>query len=170
MSDRVLAIAFILSCIVVGWLLDVTGSSAPKGNEIKLYAVGRDIRSTVKLFNLQLAGESLLFRIVEVESEADISIRFQDDVGHPGAAGASYAYSGRVYIANSLPSEEVDVTLMHEILHCAGVDHEPEDATSVMYTHSMRQGRLKNEHVRALRRLPGITYPERIMIQLGFLF
>lgn len=154
----------ILPIIIIGVYAGRTG------DVIKIYLIGRDIRPIVNHLNVLVASESLKFQIVDEESDADVSIRFQDDIGDPNAVGISYALFGQIYILNSLPTDQVYVVLIHEILHCAGVGHEPKDPSSVMYTHSQRQGKLKKWHMRYLRRLAGITFPERIVAQIRLLF
>ena len=158
-----------LYCCALG-LIIIAVYTVRAGDEIKIYATGRNIGPVVEHLNSLVAAQSLKFRIVEEESDADISVNFQDDIGDSSALGISYPLIGRIYVANSVPADQVYVVLIHEFLHCAGVSHEPEDPTSVMYTHSQRQGQLKKWHARYLKRLVGITTPERIVAQLRLVF
>jgi len=139
------------------------------GDEIKIYATGRDIQSIVEDVNSQIAPKSLTLRIVDEESDADVDVTFQDDIGNPVADAVSYTYRGHIYIANSAPSDALSFILLHELLHCAGVDHEPNDPTSIMFTHTRTHGQLKEWHLRNLRRLAGVTAPERFVAQLRVL-
>lgn len=162
--------SFYIFCCTISLVIVVMAYAGRTGDEIKIYSTGRNIRPVVEHINFLVASESLTFRIVDAESDADVSIKFQDDIGDSNADGVSYAYRGQIYIANSVPDDHVHVVLIHEILHCAGVGHEPEDPSSVMYTHSQRQGQLKKWHLRYLRRLAGITVPERIVAQIRLPF
>jgi hypothetical protein len=161
---------FYIYCSAILPIIVVVAYAGRAGDEIKFYITGRNIRPVIEHLNFLVASESLKFRIVDVESDADVSIKFQDDIGDPNAVGVSYALFGQIYIVNSLPADQVYVVLIHEILHCAGVGHESEDPSSVMYTHSQRQGQLKKWHMRYLRRLAGITFPERFVAQIRMLF
>jgi hypothetical protein len=136
------------------------------GDEIKVYSTGRNIRPVIDHLNSLVASESLRIRIVDVESDSDVSIKFEDDLGYSNAVGLAYPFCGKIYITNLVPPDQIYVVLMHEILHCAGVGHEPEDPSSIMYTHSQRQGQLKKWHTQYLRRLAGITIPGRIVAQI----
>jgi hypothetical protein len=146
------------------------------GDEIKIYATGRDMQSIVEDVNSriadansQIAPEPLTVRVVDKESDADVSITFQEDIGNPGADAVSYTYRGHIYIANSAPADALSFILLHELSHCAGVDHEPDDPTSIMFTHTHKHGQLKEWHIRNLRRLAGVTGPERVIAQLRVL-
>src|SRR5262249_15065862 len=126
-------------CLALGVII-IAIYSARSGDEINIYSTGRNIRPVVEHLNFLVASESLKFRIVDKEAYPDVSVNFQDDIGDSSALGISYPLIGRIYVANSVPADQVYVVLIHEFLHCAGVSHEPEDPTSVMYTHSQRQG------------------------------
>jgi hypothetical protein len=145
------------------------GYAGRAGDEIKIYATGRDIQPIIEDVNSQIAHKSLTLRIVDEESDADVDVTFQEDIGNSDADAVSYTYRGHIYIANSAPTDSLNFILLHELLHCAGVNHEPNDPTSIMFTHTRAHGRLKEEHIRYLRRLAGLTFPERIIAQLRVL-
>jgi hypothetical protein len=107
---------------------------------------------------------------VDQESDSDVSIEFRDDIGDPKSDARAYPYRGHVCIANSAPADSLGVIVLHELLHCAGVAHEPEDPSSIMYLHSQPYGQLKDWHIRNLKRLAGMTKPERVIAQVRSLF
>lgn len=159
-------IAFIGAILPIFTLLAYWGRS---GNEIKIYAADRDLRTVIDQMNYMVPQESITFRLVQNEDEADARIRFQDDLGAPNAAAVSFAYSGQIYISNFAPVDSLHKILFHEILHCAGVGHESEDEASIMYAYLQRADHIQTQHLRNLRRLSGITAPERLVAQIRVL-
>jgi hypothetical protein len=157
-------------CVTVVLILTIGAYASREGDTIKIHVTGRDPQPLINDFNSQFGDQSLRLEMVESESDADVSVSFQDDIGDPGADAVSYAYRGHIDIANSAPNAALTKILVHELLHCAGVNHEPEDPSSVMYTHTNSQGRVKGSHIRNLRRLSGITTPERIIAQVRSYF
>lgn len=153
---------FFAVCIL-GLILMAASYGTRDGNEVKLYVKGQDIRPVVTYLNGLLRPAALTLRIVDVESDADVSVEFRDNIGAPDAVGTANAALGQIYLLNSIPGDHIYTVLLHELLHCAGLGHEPDDQSSVLYTHSRRQGQLKKRHQRELRRLAGITAPERII-------
>ncbi|HEY7307232.1 MAG TPA: hypothetical protein VH601_24120 [Bryobacteraceae bacterium] len=154
----------ICSIVVLGLTIGAYASRA--GDTIKIFVIGRDARSLISDFNAHLGDQSLRLEIVESESDADVSVMFQDDIGNPNADAVSHAYRGHIAIANSAPEAALTLILAHELLHCAGAGHEPEDTSSVMYVQTRTHGQLTESQIRDLRRLSGITWPERIIAQV----
>jgi hypothetical protein len=105
----------------------------------------------------------------KLESDADISVEFRENIGDPTADAVSHAYRGHIAIANSAPTSALTAILTHELLHCAGESHD-EDPTSVMYPKTRSQVKLQESQIRDLRRLSGITWPERLVAQCRNLF
>lgn len=138
------------------------------GDEIKIYVPGRDVQAVVDQMNSMVPQESITFRLVQDEEEADVSIRFQDDIGVSNADAVAFTHRGQIYIANTAPSDSLPSTFLHEILHCAGVKHE-ENPSSVMYLYTQNHGELNLQQLRDLKRLSGITPPERLIAQLRLL-
>lgn len=157
-------------CISIILILTIGAYASREGDTINIHVSGRDPRSLIRDFNSQFADQSLRLELVESESDADVSVSFQDRIGNPDADAVSYCYRGHIDIANSAPDEALPNILVHELLHCSGAGHEPEDPSSVMYTHTNSQGQVKESHIRDLRRLPGITAPERIIAQVRSFF
>src|SRR5262249_31445486 len=116
--------------------------------------------------NGQIASVGLKFRMVDTESEADVRVEFREDVGDTDDYAVSYAYRGHVDVSTKAPYQYLGPTVLHEILHCAGSAHEPDDHDSIMFPHAKTTVRLKAEHIRNLRRLAGITAPERFLAQI----
>jgi len=138
------------------------------GNEIRIYAMGGDIRPMVASLNRRLGSEGLALTIVDAAEAADVQVTFVDVVaGEPGYAGASSAFYGQIEIERGREADG-DV-LLHEMLHCVGVDHE-DDPTSLMYPNTGAGQLLKPHHVEELRRLAGITTFGRIIALLRLIF
>lgn len=138
------------------------------GDEIKIFAPERDVQAVVDQMNYMVPQESITFRLVRSESEADIYIRFKDKLEVSGADAVSFTHRGQIYIANTAPVESLPAIFLHEILHCAGVGHE-ENASSVMYAYTQKHGKISTQQIRDLQRLSGITTPERWIAQLRLL-
>ncbi len=160
----------LISFCVIALIVVISGYLSRKGEEVSIYSTGRDIRSVVDDLNYAVASESLRFRIVDRESDADVSVAFLNDIGNPQADAVSYAYRGKIDIANSAPQDSLGVILLHEILHCAGVGHDKDNPSSIMYIHTQNYGQLNEWQVRDLKRLSGITGPERAIAQIRLLF
>jgi hypothetical protein len=124
---------FIGATIVL--ILTIGAYASREGDTINIHVSGRDPRSLISNFNSQFADQSLRLKLVESESDADVSVSFQDRIGNPNADAVSYCYRGHIDIVNSAPDEALPKILVHELLHCAGAGHESEDPASVMYTH-----------------------------------
>jgi hypothetical protein len=157
-------------CATIVLILTIGAYASREGDTIKIHVSGRDPMSLISDFNSQFADQSLRLELVESESDADVSVSFQDRIGNPNADAVSYGYRGHIDIANSAPDAALIKVLVHELLHCAGAGHESEDPASVMYTHTNSQGQVKDSHIRDLRRLSGITTPERIIAQVRSFF
>src|SRR5262249_61658938 len=122
----------------------------------------------VASLNHRLGSEGLAFTTVDAADEADVRVKFVDVVaGEPRYAGASSAFHGWIEIERGREADG-DV-LLHEMLHCVGVDHE-DDPTSLMYPNTGAGQQLKPHHVEELRRLAGITTFGRIIAQLRLIF
>jgi hypothetical protein len=144
-------------------------NAEPSGSEIRIYSTDADIHPVVARLNRRLAREGLTILVVDVANDADVRVKFVDvAAGDPTNGGASWPYDGRIEIARD-DNEDLATTLLHEMLHCAGVGHEY-DPTSVMYRESGARRQLRPHHVSALRRLPGITTPGRFIAQLRTFF
>jgi hypothetical protein len=102
-----------------------------------------------------LQTEGVAFQAVPRNEPGDVTIDFVESMGMRAAGGAGIA--GDIVIVDSTSPDELYLITIHEILHTAGVPHEPNDQSSVMHTHSKPYGRLKRNHVEALRTLPGTT-------------
>lgn len=100
-------------------------------------------------------------RLSLVESGADVNVAFKDDIGMAEADAYALTFAGSVSVSNTAPAEAIPHIVLHEILHVAGVGHE-DDQNSVMHHYTQTSGTVKPKHIRALKRLPGITPPERI--------
>src|SRR5262249_55089394 len=118
---------FIICLCITSLIIMILGYANRTGDSIKIYSTGRDIRSIVEDMNLAVASESLTFQIVDKESDADVSVAFRNDIGNSWADAVSYAYRGQIDISNSVPEDSLGVILLHEILHCSGVGHEPDN-------------------------------------------
>lgn len=138
------------------------------GDEIKIFAFGRDVQAVIDQMNYMVPQKSITFRLVQNEDDADVSIRFQDDIGISNVDAVAFTHRGQIYIANTAPTDSLPSTFLHEILHCAGVKHE-EDPSSVMYVYTHNHGELNSQQLRDLKRLSGITPPERLIAQLRLL-
>jgi hypothetical protein len=138
------------------------------GNEIRIYAMGGDIHLIVASLNRRLGSEGLAFTIVDAAEAADVQVTFVDVVaGEPRYAGASSTYYGRIEIERGRGDD--DDILLHEMLHCVGVDHE-DDPTSLMNPNTGAGQQLKPHHVEELRRLAGITTFGRISALFRLIF
>ncbi len=160
---------FIFLC-AISLIVTVLIHAGRTGNEIRIYSNGRDIQSIIENLNFAVDADSLRFREVGRESDADLSVAFVDDIGDPQGHARSHALSGQIEIANYAPANSLSVILLHEILHCAGSGHEPNDPSSIMYIYSQSQALIHERHIRDLQRLSGITGPERLIAHLRQLF
>lgn len=93
---------FICSTIVL--ILTIGAYASREGGTIKIHVSGRDSRPLIDDFNSQVGDQSLRLETVESESDADVSVAFQDDIGTPNADAVSYAYRGHINIADSAPN------------------------------------------------------------------
>lgn len=100
-----------------------------------------------------LQGEGIALSVVPLNAPAEVSIEFVADMGI-AQGGTAFGY---IRIRDDTPMNVLYLVTLHEILHDAGVSHEPNDLTSIMHTHAKTHGQLKPAHVEALRKLPGIT-------------
>jgi len=162
--------SFIITLCVAILVISILGYVGRQGDAIKIYSTGRDIQSVVENLNYAVASDSISFKVVDTESDADVSVAFLNDIGNPRADAVSYAYRGQIDIANSAPDDSLGVILLHEILHCAGVGHEPDNPSSIMYVHTHKHGQLNPEQIRDLKRLSGIKAPERLIAQFRLFF
>lgn len=114
----------------------------------------RDMSSLIAYSNQWLSQTDI--RFVQSTDVCDATILFEAPKVRD-AAGSAVALTGTIKLA---PHADINVSFMHEILHIAGVPHEPDDRENVMFTHvsspfAVRQ--LRAHHVEALRRLAGVT-------------
>jgi hypothetical protein len=130
---------------------------------INIYATGGDIRSKLAMVNAALVRDGLRLELVDKPELADVRVSFVEVPSqNPEREGAAWPWLGRIEI---VPNASY-LTLLHEILHCAGVAHE-DDQLSVMYRHaSFGACVIKPAHIRALRKLPGITRFGRLIAQI----
>lgn len=157
-------------CCISTLLFTIYAYETRRGNEVKVYSNGQNIQPLIDQINFQLAPESLSLMVVDQESDSDVSVEFRDDIGDSNSDAKAYPFQGHVYIANSAPPDSLCGIFLHELLHCAGVAHEPEDPSSIMYLYSQPHGQLKEGHIRNLRRLSGMTKPERAIAEFRTLF
>lgn len=123
----------------------------------------RDMSSLIAYSNQWLAQTDV--RFVQSTDVCDATILFEAPSVRD-AVGSAVAMTGTVRLA---PHADINVSFMHEILHIAGVDHEPDDRESVMFTHvsspsAVRQ--LRAHHVEALRQLAGVTPLGRVIREI----
>lgn len=157
--------ASLLICLIG---IGVYSEERRPGNEIRIYAMGGDILPVVASLNRRLGSEGLAFTIVDAAEAADVQVTFVEVVaGDPSFAGASSAFYGRIQIERGREAD--GDLLLHEMLHCVGVDHE-DDPTSLMYSKTGAGQQLKPHHVEELRRLAGITTFERIVAHYQLIF
>src|SRR5262245_16915610 len=137
-------------------------------NEIRIYAMGGDIRPIVASLNHRLGSEGLALTIVDAADEADVQVKFVDVVaGEPRYAGAASAFYGGVEVERG--GGGGGGVLVHRMVHLVGVEPE-DDPTSLMYPNTGAEQQLKPHHVEELRRLAGITTFGRIIAQLRLIF
>jgi hypothetical protein len=137
--------------------------------EIKIYATGGNVRPLISHINHRLASDGLRLELVPTPEIADVRVSIVKVPGghlkydgRPECEGTCLPWLGRIQIAPNASA----MTLLHEILHCAGIAHE-DDPLSVMYpTSSYAAFRIKPEHIKALRKLPGITTFGRLIAQI----
>ena len=124
-----------------------------------------DIDDLIDYSNQWLAQTDV--RFIRSTSACDATVELKTP-RRAGAAGVARVLVGEVELSQH---SDIRVSFMHEILHCAGVGHEPDDRTSVMFTHVSRDPaatrQLHPHHVEALRRLAGITPLGRVGAQIG---
>lgn len=150
-----------LGLVVIGLVLSAMGFSARDGDEVRVSIDGHpDAAGLVEAMNSRLNGQ---VRVTLVESGADADVSFREDIGHPEADAYAITFAGSISVSNDAPPDRVPHILIHELLHVAGVAHEM-DESSIMYPYTPKgmDGRIDEQHIRALRRLSGITPPERI--------
>jgi hypothetical protein len=149
--------------------LGVYSAERRPGNEIRIYTNDfEEMLPIIARVNRRLAPEGLIVTVTDTAASADVQVMLVDGIaGAPNTAGVARAYEGQIEIVRRKYAD--GNTLIHELLHCAGVSHEPDDPSSVMYPASMAWQQLKPHHVEALRRLAGITAFERIVAQCRLL-
>lgn len=140
------------------------------GNQIAVHFQGREIQPIIEKINSKFAADAINFLAVDNEAQADVSITFQDDIGIPNADAISYTFCGKIFIANSAPEDCLVNIIIHEILHCAGIGHETDDPSSVMYLYSQPNGQVSLWQKREIKRLAGISGPERLIAQIRIFF
>lgn len=131
---------------------------------IRVYCPDGDISHFLGTYNQQLAGENIQF--FQVSEPGDVTVRF--GTRKAVHAGEAFVLLGEVRFNPHAP--DATATLLHEMLHCAGVGHD-DDPRSVMYKYAV-QGeheirRLNALHIEALRRLAGISSMGRVGAQIG---
>jgi hypothetical protein len=162
-------------------LMILTGSTAMfamrNGNTIRVHCAGCDISAQLGHLNSLLAPANVRLEASEAgAADVTISLVSADQMPKPGtpnavAAGAANPLTGHIDIDSYYANSQYGyVVILHEIIHCAGVGHEPEDPSSLMHTEAHVFGELKQHHIRALRRLSGITPPERVAALIFVVF
>lgn len=136
--------------------------------KINIHVTGGDIRPKIAMANAAIAGAGLKLELIDAPKIADVRVSVVK------VPGGHLTPDGRAECeATSIPLlGEIEITpntsylaLLHELFHCAGVAHE-DDRLSIMY-HEASYGavRVKPEHIKALRRLSGITRFGRLLAQ-----
>lgn len=145
------AVVFVVSAMVF---------ASREGDEVKVQMTGTsNAQAIIEEINGRLGDSGV--RLSLVESGADVNVAFKDDIGMAEADAYALTFAGSVSVSNTAPAEAIPHIVLHEVLHVAGVGHE-NDQNSVMHHYTQTSGTVKPEHIRALKRLPGITPPERI--------
>lgn|SRR5262245_23268085 len=157
---RTLLIIAIALCIFTA-----LASANSSGSEIKVYSADREIHQIVELANERLTEVGITLLFVDAIEDADVTVSIVDKLSDPTAAAISHAYSGEIQILRDVQGMTADV-LLHELLHCAGLDHE-DDPKSMMYGKTgLGRQELKPHHIAALRKLSGITAVGRWVAQV----
>lgn len=120
-----------------------------------------EIGALVSYSNQWLAATDVRFTLASDSCDVTMKMVSGNAGGVERAEGVAYTIFGEIELQRGgHPS-----SLMHEVLHCAGVPHE-NDPTSIMWRYSGGPSELRMHHVEALRRLAGITPFGRIRAQV----
>lgn len=145
------------------------------GDTIRVHCDGCNLSTQLNHLNSLLEPANV--RLVDADQgSADVTVSVIPDSQMPAArpgyavAGAANPLTGHIDLASSTVDAEYGyVAILHEILHCAGIGHEPNDSTSLMHNHAHTYGQLYPRHIKGLRRLSGITPIERLAAAVSLL-
>lgn len=161
-----------MKSIVILCLILLASDCDPASNQYSSQYVVRicspdNINDLIDYSNQWLSATDV--RFIRSTSACDATVEIKTP-RKAGAAGAAYVLVGEIELSQH---SDIRVSFMHEILHCAGIGHEPNDRTSVMFTHASRDPaetrQLHPHHLNALRRLAGISPIGRIRSQIEVL-
>src|SRR5262245_362357 len=119
----------LLLILAVLFTLAAKGKPAD-GDIIKIHATDAGVHPMVEVINARLADQGLTIIFVDTPEEADVRVLFVDPAENSDDAATAYPYDGRIEIVRG--KGETGAVLFHELLHCAGLDHE-DNSSSVMY-------------------------------------
>jgi hypothetical protein len=147
--------------IVVGLALNSFFSSPAPDGSIRIYATDPAAVSMIEAANGRLSGTGITLRAVDAWWSSDAAVR----VG--GSSGGALPIFGTAHIEAGLGDNGAG--LLHELIHTAGYNHD-KDPNSLMYQELSSVAELRPEHIKALRRLPGITILGRFAGMIQELF
>lgn len=159
MNTRITAIAIAL---LIG--LSVGLYRFNEGDTIRVHCNNCNIDPHLNHLSELLASANIkLISADKLAADVDISIVPTDQMPGADVAGSASPLTGHIDLnQNYINTQESYVIVLHEILHCAGVGHEPDDPSSLMHTHAHTFGQMRERHIKSLRRLSGITKIGRI--------
>lgn len=162
--DRTSRIFFIVLISIFG--LSGLVYAGRNGSTVRVYCEDCNITPQLDHLSTLLASKGIEFKSVSTPAQSDVAVRIVP-TGSLGEdiAGVTSPWSGNIELDDAVVRSDFSyLVILHEILHAAGCPHESRDEESIMQPgHAQPNAQLRAHHVRALRRLDGITMPERIV-------